>query len=114
MNDDIVMEVKDLKKYFPIKAGMFGNQQQVEQDIGTLVAQGFATLGRIDQGSDLGIGFPLRQFKQLGGFEIQRSNQIAQGMKLTPVAFISELDQGFGKLLQFAHGNGRGLCGMRG
>ena len=24
MNDDIVMEVKDLKKYFPIKAGMFG------------------------------------------------------------------------------------------
>ena len=24
MNDDIVMEVKDLKKYFPIRAGMFG------------------------------------------------------------------------------------------
>ena len=24
MNDDIVMEVKDLKKYYPIKAGMFG------------------------------------------------------------------------------------------
>ena len=24
MNDEIVMEVKDLKKYFPIKAGMFG------------------------------------------------------------------------------------------
>ena len=24
MNDDIIMEVKDLKKYFPIKAGMFG------------------------------------------------------------------------------------------
>ena len=24
MNDDIVMEVKNLKKYFPIKAGMFG------------------------------------------------------------------------------------------
>ena len=24
MNDDIVMEVRDLKKYFPIKAGMFG------------------------------------------------------------------------------------------
>ena len=24
MNDDIVMEVKDLKKYFPIKTGMFG------------------------------------------------------------------------------------------
>jgi len=25
MNDDIVMEVKDLKKYYPIKAGMFGS-----------------------------------------------------------------------------------------
>ena len=24
MNDDIVMEVRDLKKYYPIKAGMFG------------------------------------------------------------------------------------------
>ena len=87
-----------------VDSGFFGDQDKVDQNVGAFVTKRFAFFGVGGQGGDFIVAFPLGQLKQLRRFEVERNDQVSQGVVLAPVPFIAKPERG---LFDFIQRHGR-------
>jgi hypothetical protein len=87
---------------FQVNAGVFGDQQQINQHVGAFVTQRFLRFSAGGQGRHVGVALPLRQLEQFAGFKIQRNDQVAQAVELRPVPLVAKR-QDFGRQRRQVH-----------